>query len=116
MGSHRLRYIWYPEYTIEAQSQSFCSWVFLGTQIEVFLSPDDSTIERMIDLVQDSKDEIFFMTDSITDDDLAQAIPDRAGERIVVAGFYNFSNNFQNRNNRNTQIIYNPKLAALYSR
>ena len=48
--------------------------------------------------------------------DVAQAIPDRAGERIVVAGFYNFSNNFQNRNNRNTQIIYNPELAALYSR
>ena len=67
----------------------------------------------MIEPVQDTKDEIFFMAYLITDDDLARAIPDSAREGVVVAGFYNFSNNSRTRNNRNTRIIYNPEIAKV---
>lgn len=57
-----------------------------GTQLEVFFSPDDGTIERLVELVQGAENEILFMAYSFTDADLAQAMLERAGSGVRVVG------------------------------
>jgi phosphatidylserine/phosphatidylglycerophosphate/cardiolipin synthase-like enzyme len=57
-----------------------------GTQVEVFFSPDDGTIERLITLVQNAQDEVLFMAYSFTDDDLALAMIEAVNSGINVAG------------------------------
>jgi phosphatidylserine/phosphatidylglycerophosphate/cardiolipin synthase-like enzyme len=78
-----------------------------GTQLEVFFSPDDGTIERLIELVQDAQDEILFMAFSFTDDDLAQAILDRAREGVVVAGVLDQSQALSNKGGEYTHLLEN---------
>lgn len=62
--------------------------VFLieGTQVEVYFSPDDGTIERLIALVENARNEVRFMAYSFTDDDLASALKEAARSGITVAG------------------------------
>jgi phosphatidylserine/phosphatidylglycerophosphate/cardiolipin synthase-like enzyme len=78
-----------------------------GTQLEVFFSPDDGTIGRLIELVQDAQDEILFMAYSFTDDDLAQAILNRAREGIVVAGVFDKSQVLSNTGGEYTHLLEN---------
>lgn len=56
------------------------------TRLEVFFSPDDGTIKRLIELVRDAKNEILFMAYSFTDEDLAQAMLERAESGVDVVG------------------------------
>ena len=78
-----------------------------GTQLEVFFSPDDGTIERLLELIQDAQDEILFMAFSFTDDDLAQAILDRASEGVVVAGVFDKSQALSNTGGEYTHLLEN---------
>ncbi len=78
-----------------------------GTALEVYFSPDDGTIERLIELVQDAQDEILFMAFSFTDDDLAQAILDRAGEGVVVGGVFDKSQALSNTGGEFTHLLEN---------
>ncbi len=78
-----------------------------GTRLEVFFSPDDGTLERLIELVQDAQDEILFMAFSFTDDDLAQAILDRASEGVVVAGVFDKSQALSNTGGEYTHLLEN---------
>ena len=78
-----------------------------GTRLEVFFSPDDGTIERLIELVQDAQDEILFMAFSFTDDDLAQAILDRAAGGVVVAGIFDKSQALSNTGGEFTHLLEN---------
>jgi phosphatidylserine/phosphatidylglycerophosphate/cardiolipin synthase-like enzyme len=78
-----------------------------GTRLEVYFSPDDGTIERLLELVQDAQDEILFMAFSFTDDDLAQAILNRAGEGIVVAGVFDKSQALSNTGGEYTHLLEN---------
>jgi len=78
-----------------------------GTQLEVFFSPDDGTIKRLIELVQDAKDEILFMAFSFTDDDLAQVILDRATEGVIVAGVLDKSQALSNTGGEYTHLLEN---------
>ena len=57
-----------------------------GTQVEVYFSPDDGTIEQLIPLVQNAQDEVLFMAYSFTDDDLALAMKEAANSGIKIAG------------------------------
>ena len=57
-----------------------------GTQVEVYFSPDDGTIEHVIALVQNAQDEILFMAFSFTDDDLALAMKEAVYSGVEVAG------------------------------
>jgi phosphatidylserine/phosphatidylglycerophosphate/cardiolipin synthase-like enzyme len=57
-----------------------------GTRVEVYFSPDDGTMERMLELVQDAQESIFFMAYSFTDDDLAAAMIAAHNSGIEVAG------------------------------
>jgi phosphatidylserine/phosphatidylglycerophosphate/cardiolipin synthase-like enzyme len=78
-----------------------------GTQLEVFFSPDDGTIERLIELIQDALDEILFMAFSFTDDDLAQAILDHASEGVVVGGVLDKSQALSNTGGEYTHLLEN---------
>jgi phosphatidylserine/phosphatidylglycerophosphate/cardiolipin synthase-like enzyme len=51
-----------------------------GTQIEVYFSPDDGTMKRLLKLVRSAEKSVLFMAYSFTDDDLAQAMLDRSEE------------------------------------
>jgi phosphatidylserine/phosphatidylglycerophosphate/cardiolipin synthase-like enzyme len=57
-----------------------------GTRVEVYFSPDDGTLERMLELVQNAQESIFFMAYSFTDDDLAAAMIAAHNSGIEVAG------------------------------
>jgi phosphatidylserine/phosphatidylglycerophosphate/cardiolipin synthase-like enzyme len=56
------------------------------TQLEVYFSPEDGTIERLVELVGKAQEEILFLAYSFTDDDLAQAIITRAQAGVHIAG------------------------------
>jgi phosphatidylserine/phosphatidylglycerophosphate/cardiolipin synthase-like enzyme len=57
-----------------------------GTQIEVYFSPDDGTMERVIDLVHKAQDKVTFMAYSFTDDDLALAMIYKFNSGVSVFG------------------------------
>jgi phosphatidylserine/phosphatidylglycerophosphate/cardiolipin synthase-like enzyme len=57
-----------------------------GTQVEVYFSPDDGTIARVIELVKDAQHSVRFMAFSFTDDDLAAAIIEKADSGLDVSG------------------------------
>jgi phosphatidylserine/phosphatidylglycerophosphate/cardiolipin synthase-like enzyme len=62
-----------------------------GTQVEVYFSPDDGTIGRVIDLVRQAQEEITFMAYSFTDDDLAQAMKEVFNSGVSVTGVFDES-------------------------
>jgi phosphatidylserine/phosphatidylglycerophosphate/cardiolipin synthase-like enzyme len=62
-----------------------------GTQVEVYFSPDDGTIERVIDLVEQAQDEVAFLVFSFTDDDLALAMIDAFNSGVSVSGVFDES-------------------------
>jgi phosphatidylserine/phosphatidylglycerophosphate/cardiolipin synthase-like enzyme len=78
-----------------------------GTQLEVFFSPDDGIIERLIELAQDAQEEILFMAFSFTDDDLSQAILNRAEEGVIVAGVFDKSQALSNTGGEFTHLLEN---------
>ena len=57
-----------------------------GTQVEVYFSPDDGTMERVLELVQNAQESVLFMAYSFTDDDLAQAMVAVHNSEVAVAG------------------------------
>jgi phosphatidylserine/phosphatidylglycerophosphate/cardiolipin synthase-like enzyme len=57
-----------------------------GTQVEVYFSPDDGTMVRVLELVQDAQESVLFMAYSFTDDDLAVAMIDAENSGLELAG------------------------------
>ena len=57
-----------------------------GTLVEVYFSPDDGTLERVIELVNEAQRSVKFMAFSFTDDDLAAALIERAGSGLDISG------------------------------
>ncbi len=57
-----------------------------GTALEVYFSPDDGTAAHLIELIQSARKSITFLAYSFTSDDLAQAVLERAGAGVAVAG------------------------------
>jgi phosphatidylserine/phosphatidylglycerophosphate/cardiolipin synthase-like enzyme len=57
-----------------------------GTELEVYFSPDDATMERVIELVQSAQESVFFLGYSFTDDDLAAALINANNSGIEVKG------------------------------
>ena len=134
-----------------------------GTPVEVYFSPDDGTMERILELVGEARESVYFMAYSFTDDDLAQALiaAQKAGlkvigvmdqaqalsntggdyqhllengidvrldgnpksmhhkviiidGRIVATGSYNFSKSARTRNDENTLILHDSKIADVF--
>lgn len=59
-----------------------------GTPVEVYFSPDDGTLERLLDLVDAAQESIYFLAYSFTSDELAAAMLDRAADRVTVVGVF----------------------------
>jgi phosphatidylserine/phosphatidylglycerophosphate/cardiolipin synthase-like enzyme len=59
-----------------------------GSQIEAYFSPEDGTLEHILAVVNAAGESIYFMSYSFTSDDLAQALVERAGEGVTVAGVF----------------------------
>lgn len=57
-----------------------------GSPVEVYFSPDDATMERVIELVQGAQEKVFFLGYSFTDDDLAAALINAHNSGIEVQG------------------------------
>ena len=57
-----------------------------GNQVEVYFSPDDGTMERVLELIQDAGESVHFMAYSFTDDDLAEVMIAAHNSGLEVAG------------------------------
>jgi phosphatidylserine/phosphatidylglycerophosphate/cardiolipin synthase-like enzyme len=78
-----------------------------GTQVEVYFSPDDGTIKRVIELVQDAQQSVTFMAFSFTDDDLAAAMIEKAGSGLVVSGVLEKSQALSNKGGEYENLLEN---------
>lgn len=59
-----------------------------GTTLEVYFSPEDKTLTRLLALVEGARESIYFMAYSFTSDPLAAAMLERAEAGVVVAGVF----------------------------
>jgi phosphatidylserine/phosphatidylglycerophosphate/cardiolipin synthase-like enzyme len=59
-----------------------------GTPIQIYFSPEDKVMDRIIPLVSGAQSNIRFMAFSFTDFPLAQAMIDRASAGVNTAGIY----------------------------
>jgi len=57
-----------------------------GAQLEVYFSPDDGAAAHLLGLIRSARKSIYFLAYSFTSDDLAQALLERAGAGVMVAG------------------------------
>lgn len=60
----------------------------LGHSVEVYFSPDDSTLERLLELVNGADSSIYFMAFSFTQDELAEALLAAAARGVEVRGIF----------------------------
>jgi len=59
-----------------------------GSLVETYFSPDDGTGTRIVELIQNAKDSVYFLVYSFTSDSIAEAMLERAAEGIRVAGVF----------------------------
>lgn len=59
-----------------------------GSQIEVYFSPEDGTLDHILEVVNSAKESIDFMAYSFTSDELADALIERAKTGINVRGVF----------------------------
>jgi phosphatidylserine/phosphatidylglycerophosphate/cardiolipin synthase-like enzyme len=57
-----------------------------GTPIEIYFSPDDKAAARIVELIQDAQENIFFMAYNLTSNDIGDAIMQQAQAGVNVAG------------------------------
>jgi phosphatidylserine/phosphatidylglycerophosphate/cardiolipin synthase-like enzyme len=78
----------YPALTVE------------GTQLEVYFSPDDNALTRLVALVAGAQESVYFLAYSFTSNDLAEAMLSRAQVGVTVAGVFE---NSQYQSNTGTE-------------
>lgn len=83
----------YPRFTID------------GTPIEVFFSPDDGTARRLVELVREAQESIYFLAFSYTLDELAQAMLERARVGVTVSGVFEGSQVQSNSGSEYNQLL-----------
>jgi phosphatidylserine/phosphatidylglycerophosphate/cardiolipin synthase-like enzyme len=62
-----------------------------GRQVETYFSPEDETLARLVDLVNQADKSVYFMAFSFTADDLATAIVAAENRGVVVRGILDAS-------------------------
>lgn len=60
----------------------------VGHSVEVYFSPDDSTMDRLLELVNGADSSIYFMAFSFTQDELAEALLAAAARGVEVRGIF----------------------------
>jgi phosphatidylserine/phosphatidylglycerophosphate/cardiolipin synthase-like enzyme len=59
-----------------------------GSPIEVYFSPQDGTLEHLLDVISAAQESISFMAYSFTSDELAEALIERARSGVSVTGVF----------------------------
>jgi len=59
-----------------------------GSRLEVYFSPDDGVLDRLLDLVSEAQESIYFLAYSFTSDALAEAITARGQQDVTVKGVF----------------------------
>ncbi len=59
-----------------------------GVQLESYFAPEDDVMPRLVEVVSSAQQTVHFMAFSFTDDDLTQAMIDRANAGVQVAGIF----------------------------
>jgi len=72
-----------------------------GTQVEVYFSPDDGTAARLVELISEADESVYFMAYSFTSDDISAAMLERVQDGVTVAGVFDAS---QYRSNTGTEF------------
>jgi phosphatidylserine/phosphatidylglycerophosphate/cardiolipin synthase-like enzyme len=72
-----------------------------GTLLEVYFSPDDGTADRLLTLIREARQSIYFMAYSFTSQELADAMIARARDGLRLAGVFERS---QYESNYGTQF------------
>ena len=67
-----------------------------GIQVETYFSPDDDTSQRILELVREAEESIYFLMFSFTSDSIAEAILERAREGVDVKGVFDESQYYSN--------------------
>lgn len=62
-----------------------------GTMIETYFSPDDGVAQKIIALLQNAHESIYFMAYSFTSDDISYVVRERASNGVTVAGVMDYS-------------------------
>ena len=62
-----------------------------GTRVEVYFAPDDHPARRLVELIQDAEESIYFLAYSFTSDELAEALLESAQNGVTVAGVFEAS-------------------------
>ena len=57
-----------------------------GTRMEVFFSPDDGVANRIVEILNEAQESIYFMAFSFTTDEFGEAIRAQAENGLTVAG------------------------------
>lgn len=67
-----------------------------NTLFEVYFSPEDGTLEYLLDLVRSADESIYIMAFSFTADELASALVERAKDGVTVAGVFEETQYYSN--------------------
>ena len=90
-----------------------------GSLIEVYFSPQEGTLEHILELVNSARESIYFLAYSFTSDKLAEALVERAKSGLTVTGVFdkdqyhsNSGTEFDNLRNAGMQVSLdgNPRL------
>jgi phosphatidylserine/phosphatidylglycerophosphate/cardiolipin synthase-like enzyme len=57
-----------------------------GTRVETYFSPEDGTAERLVALIREAQESVYFLAYSFTSDEIAAALLEKAQEGVIVAG------------------------------
>jgi phosphatidylserine/phosphatidylglycerophosphate/cardiolipin synthase-like enzyme len=68
-----------------------------GAQIETYFSPDDHPQERILALIRDAEEQIYFLAFSFTSDEIAQAIIERSQAGVTVQGVLDTSQSYNDK-------------------
>lgn len=71
-----------------------------GLQVETYFSPDDGVAARLVTLLQEAQESIYFLAYSFTSDDIAQAMRERESAGVTVMGVMD---NEQAKSNQGTE-------------
>ena len=78
-----------------------------GNRLEVYFSPDDGTMARMLELVQDAQESILYLAYSFTDDDLAAAMIRAHNSGLGVASVMDKSQALSNTGGEYQNLLEN---------
>jgi phosphatidylserine/phosphatidylglycerophosphate/cardiolipin synthase-like enzyme len=71
-----------------------------GRLVEVYFSPDDGVAKRLVSLIEDAAESVYFLAYSFTSDDIGDAMLARAAAGVEVQGVFEYA---QMKSNRGTE-------------